>query len=58
MNPNYSEFKFPQIRPTQLKTLFAKGSKSNKVPAEAISLIEKVLVYNPEIRLKPLQVLQ
>lgn len=28
MNPNYSEFKFPQIRPTQLKTLFAKGSKT------------------------------
>lgn len=54
MNPNYSEFKFPQIRPTQLKTLFAKGSKNNKTPAEAISLIEKILVYNPETRLKPL----
>ena len=53
MNPNYSEFKFPQIRPTQLKTLFSKGGK-NKVPNEAVSLIEKILVYNPESRLKPL----
>lgn len=57
MNPNYSEFKFPQIRPTQLKTLFSKGGK-NKVPNEAVSLIEKILVYNPESRLKPLQALQ
>jgi len=30
MNPNYSEFKFPQIRPTKLSTLFAKSSKNTK----------------------------
>ena len=57
MNPNYSEFKFPQIRPTPLHELF-KNSKHQRDNKEAINLIQKILVYNPDQRLKPLQALQ
>ena len=53
MNPNYSEFKFPQIKPTELTAIF----KKQKRPSEAVNLISKILVYNPEQRLKPLQAL-
>ena len=35
MNPNYSEFKFPQIKPTSLYKIFPK----QKVPTEAVNLI-------------------
>jgi glycogen synthase kinase 3 beta len=55
MNPNYSEFKFPQIKPALLSSLF---KKKQGAPIEAVNLISKILVYNPETRLKPLAALQ
>ena len=48
MNPNYSEFKFPQIKAVQMKNLFRKHTE-----ADAIDLIKKILVYDPKNRLKP-----
>ena len=49
MNPSYSEFRFPQIRANPWPKLFR-----SKTPESAINLIAKLLVYNPEQRLKPL----
>lgn len=49
MNPNYSEFRFPQIRANPWPKLFR-----SKTPETAINLIAKLLVYNPDQRLKPL----
>jgi len=52
MNPNYSEFKFPQIKAHPWNKVFKKNT-----PPSAIDLISKVLVYNPEKRLKPMEAL-
>lgn len=52
MNPNYSEFKFPQIKAHPWNKVFR-----SRTPPEAIDLISKLLVYNPERRLKPLEAL-
>jgi glycogen synthase kinase 3 beta len=53
MNPNYSEFKFPQIKPTNMTKLFTR----QKAPAEAVSLISGILKYDPDQRLKPMEAL-
>jgi len=50
MNPNYSEFKFPQIKAVQMKNLFRKSTDP-----QAIDLIKKILVYDPKNRLKPFE---
>lgn len=52
MNPSYSEFKFPQIKQNPWNKIFR-----SKTPTEAIDLINHLLVYNPERRLKPLEAL-
>lgn len=52
MNPNYSEFKFPQIKAHPWNKVFR-----SRTPADAIDMISKVLVYNPDKRLKPLEAL-
>ncbi len=52
MNPNYSEFKFPQIKSHPWTKVF-----KSRTPPDAIDLISKVLVYDPERRLKPLEAL-
>jgi len=52
MNPNYSEFKFPQIKPHPWNKVFR-----SRTPQDAIDLVIKLLVYNPERRLKPLEAL-
>jgi glycogen synthase kinase 3 beta len=52
MNPNYSEFRFPQIRANQWNKIFR-----TKTPDTAISLIAKLLVYDPKARLQPLDAL-
>jgi serine/threonine protein kinase len=52
MNPNYSEFKFPQIKAHPWNKVFR-----SRTPPDAIDLISKLLVYNPERRLKPLEAL-
>lgn len=50
MNKNYTDFKFPQIKPHPWSKVF-----SPQTPPEAIDLLEKLLVYDPEKRLKPLE---
>lgn len=49
MNPNYTEFKFPQIKPHP----WAKVFRSRTTP-DAIDLVAKMLQYNPSLRLKPM----
>ena len=53
MNPNYSEFKFPSIKPTNMVKLFSKS----KAPTEAVSLISGILKYDPKQRLTPMEAL-
>jgi serine/threonine protein kinase len=52
MNPNYTEFKFPQIKAHPWKKVFR-----SRTPADAIDFISKVLVYDPTERLKPMECL-
>mmetsp|Transcript_14979 Transcript_14979/g.25585 ORF Transcript_14979/g.25585 Transcript_14979/m.25585 type:complete len:365 (-) Transcript_14979:734-1828(-) len=52
MNPNYNEFKFPQIRAHPWTKVFRP-----RTAADAIDLISKVLLYRPESRLKPMEAL-
>jgi len=49
MNPNYTEFKFPQIKPHPWTKVF----RSRTTP-DAIDLVAKMLQYNPTLRLKPM----
>lgn len=50
MNPNYTEFKFPQIKPHPWHKVFRA-----KTPPEAINLASKLLEYTPSKRLHPLE---
>jgi len=50
MNPNYTEFKFPQIKAHPWARVF----KSKAAP-EAIDLIGKLLQYTPDKRITPMQ---
>lgn len=50
MNPNYSEFKFPQIKSFPWTKVFQR-----KAPPEAIDYIAKMLQYNPMARPTGLQ---
>lgn len=50
MNPNYQEFKFPQIRAHPWGNVF----KSN-TPTEAIDLVTKLLVYVPDRRSRAIE---
>jgi glycogen synthase kinase 3 beta len=52
MNPNYTQFKFPNIKSIQWAKVFR-----NKVPQTAIDLISKLLVYKPTARLHPFDAL-
>lgn len=49
MNPNYTEFKFPQIKAHPWSKVFR-----SRVPAEAVDLVSKLLVYCPDERLMPM----
>lgn len=51
MNPNYQEFKFPQIRAYPWGSIFKPST-----PPEAIDLIGKLLAYVPDKRLKAIEV--
>merc|ERR1740138_1899349 len=53
MNPNYTEFKFPQIKAHPWSKVFR-----SRVPADAVNLVSKLLVYCPDERLKPMEALQ
>ncbi|VDN55876.1 unnamed protein product [Dracunculus medinensis] len=50
MNPNYTEFKFPQIRANPWQRVFRP-----RIPPEAIDLVSRLLEYTPSARLTPLQ---
>lgn len=43
MNPNYTEFQFPQIKAHSWNKIFR-----SRTPPEAIDLLEKMLVYDPK----------
>ncbi|KAJ0176099.1 hypothetical protein K1T71_008273 [Dendrolimus kikuchii] len=50
MNPNYTEFKFPQIKSHPWAKVFRACT-----PSDAISLVSRLLEYTPGARLSPLQ---
>jgi serine/threonine protein kinase len=52
MNPNYTEFKFPQIKAHPWAKVFR-----SRVPPEAVDLVSKLLVYCPNDRLTPMEAL-
>lgn len=51
MNPEYKEYKFPNIKPLPWEKVFRKSHK------EAIEFVSKLLVYDPSQRPRPLQAL-
>uniref|UniRef100_A0A8R1DIC7 Protein kinase domain-containing protein n=1 Tax=Caenorhabditis japonica TaxID=281687 RepID=A0A8R1DIC7_CAEJA len=53
MNPNYKEFKFPQVKAVPWKKVFRPLTSS-----EGVDLVGKILVYTPTARLTPQQVCQ
>ncbi|GJQ08692.1 hypothetical protein GpartN1_g483.t1 [Galdieria partita] len=53
MNQNYTEFRFPQIKPCPWERIFKAHSN---IPT-AIDLISKLLQYLPEQRIKPMEAL-
>ncbi|GAU89015.1 hypothetical protein RvY_01614 [Ramazzottius varieornatus] len=50
MNPNYTEFKFPQIKPHPWSKVFRPRTGN-----DALELIARLLEYTPSARLTPLQ---
>jgi len=50
MNPQYTEYKFPQIKGNPWSKVFR-----SKTPLDAIDLNSKLLQYTPTLRLKPLE---
>jgi serine/threonine protein kinase len=53
MNPNYKEFRFPNIKPIPWNKVF----KPNSNP-EAVRFVSRLLVYNPRERPNPLEALE
>uniref|UniRef100_A0A1D1ZBP1 non-specific serine/threonine protein kinase n=1 Tax=Anthurium amnicola TaxID=1678845 RepID=A0A1D1ZBP1_9ARAE len=45
MNPNYTEFKFPQIKAHPMHKVFQK-----RLPPEAVDLVSRFLQYSPNLR--------
>ncbi|XP_076438546.1 glycogen synthase kinase-3 beta-like [Babylonia areolata] len=50
MNPNYSEFKFPQIKAHPWTKVFRP-----RTPPEAIQLVSRLLEYTPSARIQPME---
>uniref|UniRef100_A0A803KZ44 non-specific serine/threonine protein kinase n=1 Tax=Chenopodium quinoa TaxID=63459 RepID=A0A803KZ44_CHEQI len=50
MNPNYSEFKFPQIKAHPWHKVFHK-----RMPPEAVDLVSRLLQYSPKLRCSALE---
>ncbi|XKL65598.1 hypothetical protein PGB90_009018 [Kerria lacca] len=50
MNPNYTEFKFPQIKSHPWQKVFR-----TRTPPEAIDLVSHLLEYTPSSRISPLE---
>jgi glycogen synthase kinase 3 beta len=53
MNPEYNEFRFPTIKPYPWQKVF----KNRVVNDEFIDLVKNLLIYEPNLRLKPLKAL-
>ena len=51
MNPNYTDFRFPQIRAHPWNSVFRPTT-----PREAINVISQMLVYTPHKRIAPLAI--
>lgn len=51
MNPNYTEFKFPQIKAHPWSKVFSK-----RMPPDAVDLVSKMLQYAPLKRITCMQV--
>lgn len=52
MNPDYKEYRFPQIKPLPWLKVFR-----SRTPKEAIDFVAKLLVYDPAQRPRPLEAL-
>lgn len=52
MNPNYTEFKFPQIKAHPWHKIFHK-----RMPPEAVDLVSRLLQYSPYLRCSALDVM-
>ena len=52
MNPDYTEYRFPQIKPLPWDKVFR-----NRTPREAIDFVARLLDYDPNRRPKPLSAL-
>ncbi|XP_061373613.1 glycogen synthase kinase-3 homolog MsK-3-like [Gastrolobium bilobum] len=52
MNPNYTEFKFPQIKAHPWHKIFQK-----RMPPEAVDLVSRLLQYSPNLRSTALEAL-
>ncbi|XP_055550195.1 glycogen synthase kinase-3 beta isoform X2 [Wyeomyia smithii] len=50
MNPNYTEFKFPQIKSHPWQKVFRA-----RTPPDAIALVSRLLEYTPGTRISPIQ---
>lgn len=59
MNKNYTQFKFPQVKPLAWTMVFRSiAYKGQPVPDEGIDLIKNLLVFHPEERTKPFAALR
>ena len=52
MNPDYTEYRFPQIKPLPWDKVFR-----HRTPREAIDFISRLLCYDPAARPRPLEAL-
>ncbi len=52
MNPNYKEYRFPQIKPLPWDKVFR-----SRTPKDSIDFVAKLLQYDPNLRPKPLEAL-
>jgi serine/threonine protein kinase len=52
MNPDYKEYRFPQIKPLPWDKVFR-----SRTPKEAIDFVSKLLVFEPNKRPRPLAAL-
>lgn len=58
MNKNYTQFRFPQVKPLPWETVFASVRYEGEgVSSEAIALIQQFLVFDPVRRLEPFDAL-
>jgi glycogen synthase kinase 3 beta len=50
MNPNYKEYRFPQIKPLPWEKVFR-----SRTPKDSIDFVSKLLQYDPKARPIPIQ---